>query len=91
MLGMSSSESSFDDQRGVGANQHNKGSATSSRTSRSSFVDGNVGSNDESESAVPSAAFNPVESVKKGIGSSITSIDVVGTLNSISTGFNKNV
>ena len=80
VLHVGTTQSRLNNDGGVGANKHSNGTSTTSRTSITLGVEGNITGNDDSVTAVPSGRLNPVDGVEESVGTTIASVDGVNTL-----------
>ena len=70
----------FENDGGVGSDQHGTGSGTTSGSCGTLGVDGNVTCEDDGVPAVPGRRFDPVDGVKDGGGGTVASVFAVDTL-----------
>ena len=64
----------FQDQRSVRSNKHSHRSSSADRSCTSLGVDGDISSDDESVSSIPTTAFNPVDCVEESGRSTVASV-----------------
>lgn len=81
----------FEDHRGIGANQHGTCTCTASRASCSLRVYSNVAGDNDGVAAVPRARLDPVNGVEKRGCSTVASVLRVDALNVKVTGLGKEV
>jgi hypothetical protein len=81
----------LEDQWGVGANQHGTSTHTTDWSRTSLLVDGNITAHDNRISAIPRLALDPVDTVEKSSGGTVTSVLVVDTLDVVITSRGKEV
>lgn len=65
------------DNWGVGANEHSNGTSTAGRTSSTLGIDGDIAGDNNGVAAIPRRGFDPVDSVEKGISTTVAGIDCV--------------
>ena len=81
----------FENDRGVGSNQHSTGSSTTSRPGRTLSVDGNVTGEDDGVSSIPGRRLDPVDGVENGGSGAIAGVLAVNTLDIVIARLRKKV
>ena len=81
----------FENDRGVGSNQHSTGSSTTSRPGGTLSVDGNVTGEDNGVSPIPGRRLDPVDGVENCGGGAIAGVLAINPLNIIVAGLREKV
>ena len=71
----------LDDNGGIRTDQHSHTASTTSGTSSTLGVQGNITADDNGITTVPGGRLEPVETVEDGVGTTVAGIDSVDTLN----------
>ena len=76
----------FENDWGVGPDQHSAGSGTTSRPSRTLGVDGDIAGKDDGVPPIPGSRLDPVDGIEDGSGGTIAGILAVDTFDVIIAG-----
>jgi len=76
----------FENDRGVGTDQHGTGSSTTSRPGGTLSVDGNVTGEDDGVSSIPRRRLDPVDGVKNSRCGAVAGVLAIDALNIIVAG-----
>ncbi|KAH3662217.1 hypothetical protein OGAPHI_005465 [Ogataea philodendri] len=63
----------------IRTNQHSNSTCTTGWSGSTFLVNGNVSTNDDRVSSIPSGRFHPVNGIKHGVGTTVTSVQGVNT------------
>lgn len=76
-----STETSLEDDRGIGSDDHGDATSTTSGAGSTSSVQSNITTDHDGITAVPGGGLEPVDAVENSVGATVAGVDIVNTLN----------